>query len=334
MKSCFFSVATLLMALLLIVACGGDDEPKSGLSGTVKVDGSSTMFPITEAMAEEFQLMYRDVRVTVGISGTGGGFKKFCLGETDISDASRPIKPSEVENCSSHGVEFIELPVAFDGLSVMVNPKNDWVDYLTVEELKKIWEPGSAIEKWSEVRAGWPDEKIVLVGADTDSGSFDYFTQAIMGEEGASRPDYTASANDNVLVQAIASERNALGYLGFAYYVENPNRLKLVPVDGGDGAVTPSEETISNGNYQPLRRPLFIYVSKGAVVDKPEVAQFVNFYLDDENILLVRDAGYVALPANIYALIRKRFKEQVTGSMFVGGSQVGITIEELLEGER
>ena len=324
----------ILLGLLVLVACGGGDGDGDGLTGTVKIDGSSSVFPITEAMAEEFQLLNRKVRVTVGVSGTGGGFQKFCSGETDINDASRPIKASEVEECGSDGIEFIELPVAFDGLSVMVNPKNDFVDFLTVEELKRIWEPGSTVEKWSDVRPEWPDEDIALVGADTDSGTFDYFTEAIVGEEGASRPDYIASSDDNVLVQAIAGDKYALGYFGFAFYVENTDRLKLVPVDPGTGPVMPNEQTIGDGTYRPLSRPLFIYASKQAVADNPEVLAFVNFYLDEENALLVREPGYVALPSDIYELIRMRFRGRVTGSLFAGGSQVGVTLEELLQLER
>ena len=318
---------TLALALLLS-ACGGGGSA-NGLSDTVKIDGSSTVFPVSEAMAEEFQLLNRKVRVTVGVSGTGGGFKKFCREETDITDASRPIKTVEVETCTANGIEFIELPIAFDGLSIMVNPKNDWVDFLTVEELKRIWEPGSTVEKWSDVRPEWPDKDIELVGADTNSGTFDYFTQAIVGEEGASRPDYTASTDDNVLVQAIASEKFALGYFGFAFFEQNTDRLRLVPVDPGTGPVTPSEQTIRDGTYQPLSRPLFIYVSKESVAEKPEVVEFVTFFLDEESGLLIKDAGYVTFPSQIYELVNQRFSNRVTGTVFAGGSQVGVTIEDL-----
>jgi len=317
------------VALSLLLACGGG----SGLSGTVKVDGSSTVFPITEAMAEEFQLLHPRVRLTVGVSGTGGGFKKFCRGETDISDASRPIKQSEIELCAKNGIEFLELPVAFDGLSVIVNPENDWATWITVDELKRIWEPGSEVERWSDVRPHWPDENLLLVGADTDSGTFDYFTEAIVGEEGASRTDYIASANDNVLVQAVSSERFALGYFGYAYYRENKGKLKLVAVDPGSGSVLPSEQTISGGLYQPLSRPLLIYVSRSSLEDKPEVVEFVQFYLDPESVILVKDVGYVGFPAGLYQLVNQRLLGRVTGTMFPGGSQVGLTIEELLAEE-
>ena len=298
----------------------------------VEVDGSSTIFPVTEAMAEEFQKKNSDVRVTVGISGTGGGFAKLCNGEIQIADASRPIKPTEVEACARNGVDYIELPVAFDGLSVIVNPDNDWVDHLTVEELKEIWRPGSTAEKWSDLRSGWPDEDLFLVGADTDSGTFDYFTKVIVGEEGASRPDYTASADDNVLVQAIAGEEHALGYFGYAYYVENRDRLKLVPVDSGTGPVAPSIESIKNSTYMPLSRPLFIYVNRQDA-ERSDVERFVGFYLGSENTNLVAEVGYVPLPESIYELVRGRFEDRVTGSVFGGERfQVGVSIEDVLKG--
>ena len=321
------NVAGMLGILLIALALGCS----SGAT-IIKADGSSTVFPITEAMAEEFQREQIGIQVTVGISGTGGGFKKFCNGETDISNASRPIKPVEVEACNRNGVSYIELPVAFDGLSVMVNPGNDWVDFLTVEELREIWKPGSNINKWSDVRSEWPNDDIVLVGADTDSGTFDYFTKAIAGEEGASRSDYTASANDNVLVTAIAGEKNALGYFGFAYYIENTDKLKLVPIDTETGPVSPSVETISNNTYVPLSRPIFIYVNRESELLQ-EVSDFVSFYLSTENTGLVRDVGYVELPERVYELARQRFDGGITGSVFGGkGSQVGVSIEDLLEG--
>ncbi len=321
------SVVGMLGICLIALALGCS----SGAT-IIKADGSSTVFPITEAMAEEFQKEQGDVQVTVGISGTGGGFKRFCNGETDISNASRPIKPVEVEACNRNGISYIELPVAFDGLSVMVNPDNDWVDFLTVEELREIWEPGSNIKKWSDVRLEWPNDDIVLVGADTDSGTFDYFTKAIVGEEGASRSDYTASADDNVLVTAIAGEKNALGYFGFAYYVENTDKLKLVPVDTETGPVSPSIETVRNNTYVPLSRPIFIYVNSESA-RLQEVGDFVRFYLSMENTGLVRDVGYVELPDRVYELARQRFEGGTTGSVFGGtGSQVGVTIEDLLEG--
>lgn len=268
------------------------------LSGTVKLDGSSTVFPISEAVGEEFQKLYPNVRVTVGISGTGGGFKKFCAGETDISDASRAIKDSEKELCAKNGITYEEFKVAFDGLSVMVNPQNTWADYLTVAELKKIWEPNNTVKTWKDVRPNFPNEKIILVGADTDSGTFDYFTEAIVGKEKSSRSDYTASADDNVLVQAIAGEKYALGYFGYAYYVENPGKLKLVAIDAGKGPVLPSEQTINDGTYKPLSRPLFIYVKKESM-KRPEVKEFAKYYLTAGKEL-VRQVGYVKMPDSVY----------------------------------
>ena len=330
----------LFGVIIILMACGGgeltshtpsgSDEPAE-LSGSVAVDGSSTVFPVTEAMAEEFGIKHRNVMVTVGVSGTGG-FKKFCRNEIDISDASRPIKQNEIEMCAEHGVQYVELPVAFDGLSVMVHPKNDWVDKLTVEELKNIWEPASTVTNWSDVRSQWPDEKIYLVGADTDSGTFDYFTDAIVGEEGASRPDYVASSDDNYLVQAIMDEKYSLGYFGFAYYSENKDKLKLVPVDSGNGPpVEPSTQTINNGSYSPLSRPLLIYVNVDSLVEKPQVKEFVNFFLSEEGIPLVEEVGYVPLPETAYSLVRQRLEKKVVGSVFSGGSQPGLTIEQILK---
>ena len=320
-------VAGVMGFLLLATAWGCSRGP------ILKVDGSSTVFPITEAMAEEFQKKYGEFRVTVGISGTGGGFKKFCNGEVDITNASRPIKSVEVDACGENGIDYIELPVAFDGLSIIVNPKNDWVDFLTVEELREIWRPDFPIEKWSDVRPQWPDKDISLVGADTDSGTFDYFTTAIVGEAGASRPDYTASADDNVLVRAVAGEKNALGYFGFAFFAENTDRLKLVPVDPGTGPVAPSIESIKNGTYVPLSRPLFIYVNS-QVAEQPRVREFVRFYLNSENGIFIREVGYVAFPEHVYELVQQRFERGITGSVFEGrGSQVGVSIEDLLGGE-
>jgi phosphate transport system substrate-binding protein len=277
-----------------ISACGGGEGGSAnGLSGFVRIDGSSTVFPVTEAVAEEFQIANPNVRVTVGISGTGGGFKKFCAGETDVSDASRPIKDTELETCGAAGIEPREMRVAFDGLAVMVNHANDFVDCMTVDELKRIWEPGTTVSRWSQVRDGWPDEEMKLYGPGTDSGTFDYFTEAIVGEEDASRPDYTASEDDNMLVQGIAGDRYALGYFGYAYYVENTDKLKLVAVDGGQGCVAPSPETVESGEYAPLSRPLFIYVAESAL-EKPQVKAFVRYYLEQARVL-VPQVGYVPL---------------------------------------
>lgn len=296
-------VLMLLVAgplLLAAAACGGGEQGtgEEGLSGMVAIDGSSTVFPISEAMAEEFQIANPGVRVTVGISGTGGGFKKFCAGETDISDASRPIKQTEIDLCAENGIEPIEVAVAWDGLTVVRNASNDWATCMTVDELARLWQPGSTIETWNQIRADWPAEEIVLYGPDTDSGTFDYFTEAIVGEEDASRDDYTASADDNVLVVGVEGDAGSLGYFGFAYYEESSDRLGAVAIDNGAGCVLPSRETIENGTYAPLSRPMFIYVKPDALA-KPQVRAFVEFYLDNATAL-VPEVGYVPLGTERY----------------------------------
>ncbi|MCX8022341.1 MAG: PstS family phosphate ABC transporter substrate-binding protein [Syntrophorhabdaceae bacterium] len=303
----------------------------------IKADGSSTVYPISEAVAEEFQKAKKGaVNVTIGISGTGGGFKKFCRGETDISNASRPILKNEIEQCEQNRVEFIELPIAYDGLAVMVNPKNNWVDKLTVEELKKIWAPESQgkITRWNQIRTGWPQSTMRLFGPGVDSGTFDYFTEAIVGKAKASRGDYTSSEDDNVLVQGIAGDINALGYFGLAYYEENKDRLKLVPiVNPKTGkAVLPSMETVMNNSYQPLSRPLFIYINKKSL-DKKEVYEFVDFYLKNGK-KLVREARYIPLPDSAYRLAEERFRSKKTKSVFAGEPEVGLSVEELLKREQ
>ena len=301
---------------------------------TVKLDGSSTVFPISEAMAEEFQKANHDIKVTVGISGTGGGFKKFLRGEIDISDASRPILEKEVAEARKNGIEYIEIPIAFDALTVMVNPKNDWVDKLTVAELKTIWQPEAAskITSWKQVRATFPDRPLKLYGAGTDSGTFDYFTEAIVGKAKSSRSDFTASEDDNVLVQGIASDQNALGYFGYAYYAENQDKLKAVPVVNKTGtAVAPSPEAVKDGSYNPLSRPIFIYVNRKSI-DRPEVKKFVEFYLKNASNL-VKEVKYVPLPDKAYESGLARANAMKTGSVFGGKEAVGITIEELFERE-
>lgn len=313
------------------------EQPAQPGADTIIIDGSSTVAPITAAVAEEFQRENPNIRVPVGISGTGGGFKKFCAGETDISNASRPIKESEFEECAKNGIEYIELPVAFDGLAVMVNPANDWVECLTVDELKKIWEPEAegVITNWSQVREGFPDRPLNLYGAGVDSGTYDYFTQAIVGKEGASRGDFLPSEDDNVLVQGIAGDENALGFFGLAYYEQNADKLKLVAIDNNDGnCVLPDIDTVSRALYQPLARPIFIYVNRARVDEKPILDAFIDFYMDNAKVLS-REVGYVPLTDEIYELAKKRYDNRVVGSIYGGGgSQVGVSLADLLAAEQ
>jgi phosphate transport system substrate-binding protein len=300
----------------------------------VKIDGSSTVFPITEAVAEDFQKEKKGaVRVTVGISGTGGGFKKFCRGEIDIVDASRPILKNEMEACKAAGVQYVEMPVAFDALTVVVNPKNGWSKSITIEELKKMWEPAAQekITKWSQVNPAWPDEPLKLYGAGADSGTFDYFTEAIVGKAKSSRGDFTASEDDNVLVQGVASDKSGLGFFGFAYYVENQKKVKAIAVDGGKGPVLPSVKTVEDGSYQPLSRPIFIYVNIKSA-DKPEVRQFVEFYMKNAEAL-VKEVKFFPLPAQAYAMNLEHLNKKKLGTVFGGKSEIGLRIEELLKRE-
>ncbi|MCX8094311.1 MAG: PstS family phosphate ABC transporter substrate-binding protein [Candidatus Goldbacteria bacterium] len=295
----------------------------------IKIDGSSTVYPITEAVAEEFQKVYKDIKVVVGISGTGGGMKKFTANQIDICNASRPIKSSEQKQARMNGIDYIELPVAYDGLTVVINKKNDFIDYLTVAELKKLWEPAAqnTITKWSQIRAGFPSEKIKLYGPGTDSGTFEYFTEAICGASGKSRGDYTPSEDDNVLVQGVAGDKYALGYFGLAYYEENMDKLKAVKIDNGKGPIAPTYETVQNGTYQPLSRPLFIYVNRSAA-DRDDVQKFVEFYLKNAKNI-VKEVGYIALPDKVYELAMKKFQDKKTGSVFKG-VKIGVSAEELL----
>jgi phosphate transport system substrate-binding protein len=300
----------------------------------IRVDGSSTVYPVTEAVAEEFQKANPGTKVTVGISGTGGGFKKFVRGEIDISDASRPILAKEMEEAAKNGIEYIELPVAFDALTVMINPRNNFAATMTVEELKKIWEPDAQgkISKWNQVRPEWPDAPLKLYGAGADSGTFDYFTEAIVGKAKSSRGDFTASEDDNVLVQGIASDVNALGFFGYAYYAENKDKLKAVAIsEKGAPAQLPSEETVLKGTYQPLSRPIFIYVSKKSL-ERPEVMKFVEFYLR-EGPALAKEVKYVPLPADAYQKGLERVKQRSVGTAFGGHSEVGLQIDELFKRE-
>jgi phosphate transport system substrate-binding protein len=308
---------TALLTVLLLSACGGGEGGDAGaagepLAGQVQIDGSSTVFPIQEAIAEEFQAANPNVRVSVGISGTGGGFKRFCAGETDLSDASRPIKESEIEACAAAGIAYTEIPLAWDGLSVITSPENDFAQCLTVDELERIWEPGSTVTTWRDVRSEWPAEAIRLYGPGTDSGTFDYFTEAIMGESGASRPDYQASEDDNILVQGVAGDRYSLGYFGYAYFAENQGRLKLMEVDGGNGCVAPSDMTIADGTYAPLSRPLFVYVSHSAVT-RPEIKAYLEFLVGNAEEV-VPSTGYHPLTHEEYVADMAKLSALTGGS--------------------
>ena len=299
------------------------------MKGKISVDGSSTVAPITSAVVEKFTGTFSGVQIPVGTSGTGGGFKKFGNGQLDISDASRPIKDKEAAAAKSKGVDFIELPVAYDGLSVVVNKKNTWATSLTVDELKAIWQNGSKINNWSQVRKGFPSKPLKLYGPGTSSGTFDYFVEEIIGKEGKSRADYTASEDDNTLVEGVSRDEGALGYFGFAYYEENADKLNLVGIDDGKGAILPSQETILSGSYKPLSRPLFIYVSSKAA-DRPEIQEFVKFYLANAKEL-TKEVGYVPVPDSVYAAATKRFEGKVMGTVYKDKAAHGTPLEQLFK---
>ncbi len=326
-------VGALGLAIALVfAACQPSDEPGStpiqepgtnmyaDLAGDIDIDGSSTVFPITEAVAEEFgDLTDGNVRTVVGISGTGGGFKKFCDGETVISDASRPIKQKEVDVCAARGVEYIEIPVAIDGLSVLVNPANEFVECLSVDQLNLIWSPEAegVVMTWDQVDPSWPAEAIELYAPGVDSGTFDYFTEVVNGDGGVSRGDFVASEDDNVLVQGISGDKFSLGYFGYAYYVENQDRLKVVPIDGGAGCIAPTDEAINNGLYAPLSRPLFIYVRADAA-QEDHIAEFVRYYLSDNGQRLAASVGYIPFLYEVYNLSLAKFEAGTTGTVFGG----------------
>jgi phosphate transport system substrate-binding protein len=302
----------------------------------VKIDGSSTVFPITEGVAEDFQKMKKNaVKVTVGVSGTGGGFKKFCRGETDISNASRPILQKEMDDCKAAGVEYIELPVAFDALTVVINPKNTWLKQASVEELKKLWEPAAQgkVTRWNQVNPAWPDAPVKLFGAGADSGTFDYFTEAIVGKSKSSRGDFTASEDDNVLVQGVSQDVNALGFFGYAYYAENAGRLKALPIveKAGKPAVGPSEAAVLDGTYQPLSRPIFIYVNVKSLA-KPEVKEFAEYMMRNA-AKIAKEVKYVPLPANAYTIGLEHIAKVKKGTVFGGKNEVGVRIDDLLARE-
>ncbi|HBE20482.1 MAG TPA: protein sphX [Cyanobacteria bacterium UBA11149] len=324
------ALASGLAAIVAATVTFGVPAVKSQNTATVKIDGSSTVFPISEAVAEDFQNANRNVNVTVGVSGTGGGIKKFCAGEIDIANASRPIKAEEMEVCKKAGIQFIELPIAYDALTVVVNSQNP-ISKLTFAELKKMWEKDAQgkIKNWNQVNPSWPNAPLNLYGPGADSGTFDYFTEVINGKAKESRGDYTASEDDNVLVQGISRDRNSLGYFGYAYYEANQKRLKAVPIakKDGDTPVMPSVETVKNNSY-PLSRPLLIYVSAKAA-DRPEIKQFIQFYLSQAP-RLVTEVQYIPLPDQAYQLAGQHFNNKKLGSVFVGRSTVGISIEELL----
>jgi phosphate transport system substrate-binding protein len=337
-------VAATVMIALSLVACGDNTSTTTqstqtgsntntatteGLSGSIRVDGSSTVAPISKAVAQEFAKVNPGVKVPVGTSGTGGGFKKFCAGDTDISNASRPIKSKEAEECAKNNVEFVELPIAVDGLTLVVNKENTWATCLTVDELKKMWSPDAQgkVTNWKQVKDSFPDEKLSLFGPGPDSGTFDYFTEAINGKSKASRTDYQPSEDDNILVQGVVGSKGSLGYFGVAYYEENANKLKAVEVDAGKGCVAPTIENINSGKYAPLSRPLFLYVSKKSL-ERPEVKAFMDFYLDKDESL-VRKVGYVTLPSDALPKVKERLKAGKTGTTFAG-EHAGKSIAELL----
>jgi phosphate transport system substrate-binding protein len=331
------ALLTITCLALLGFACGGGTGP-GGEAAVIKIDGSSTVFPITEAVAEEFQKEKQGkVKVTVGISGTGGGFKKFVRGETDISDASRPILTEEMAQAKAAGIEYVELPVAFDALTVVVNPQNNWVTSMTVEELKKIWEPGAQgkITNWNQIRPEWPNEKIALFGAGADSGTFDYFTEAIVGKPKSSRGDYTASEDDNVLVQGVEGNKYALGYIPYAYFAPHSARMKAVAIQWDKNKVQepvmPSPENVIAGTYNPLSRPLFIYVNRKSL-DKPAVKEFVEFYMKNVGTL-AKEVKYVALSETAYQMAMDRLRTVKTGTGFGGVPEVGLPVEEILKRE-
>jgi phosphate transport system substrate-binding protein len=296
----------------------------------IKIDGSSTVYPISEAVAEEFQSAQK-IKVTVGESGTGGGFKKFCRGETDISDASRPISQKEMDACKEAGIQFIELPIAYDALTIVVNSKNDFVKSISVEDLKKIWAPGSSVKNWNQVSNSYPNLPMALFGPGTASGTFDYFTEAVNGKAKSSRSDYTPSEDDNVLVQGVANNAGSMGYFGFAYYVENKDKLRALPIIAKAGAVAvmPSVESVMNSTYQPLARPLFIYVNATAANARPEIKAFVNYYLENAS-KLVKEVKYIPLTAEDYAAVKSHFKAMKPGTGFNGTPEVGIKINDLI----
>lgn len=322
--------STSFFALGLLLLTSALHSTSHAQSVKVEIDGSSTVYPLTEAVAEEYQSSTKGkVKVTVGISGTGGGFKKFCRGERDVQNASRPIQTAELEACKKAGIKFFELPVAYDAAVVIVNSKNDWVSDISVADLKKIWSPEAQgkVMKWSDVNPSWPKEKLKLFGAGADSGTFDYFTEAVVGKAKSSRGDYTASEDDNTLITGVASDKFALGYVPYSYYAENKNKLKALTVN----KILPSQSSVENGQYAPLSRPVFIYVSEKSF-QKPEVKNFVEFYLKNAGAL-ANEVKLVALPAKIYEMGQSHLNNKKMGTVFAGHSEVGLSIENLMKKE-
>ena len=311
---------TLLTATAIALLSVAASAPQSGsqlatLKGEIRVDGSSTVYPITEAVAEDFSKAAKGVRTTVGVSGTGGGFKRFCKGETDISDASRPITKSEAETCKGANIEFVELPVAYDGLCIAISKQNTWATKLTLDQIRKIYSASGTAKTWKDLDSAWPDRAIKVYSPGTDSGTFDYFKEVTVGKDGKVRSDMSVSEDDNVLVNGVAGDRDAIGYFGFAYYVENKDKLVAVAVDSGKGAVLPSDATILDGSYEPFSRPVFIYVNRKSA-DRPEVGAFVDFYLQ-QAAALSKEVGYTALPESIYGTARTNWKARRTGTQFL-----------------
>ena len=331
-----------LAILLLVTACGGGEkktEPietpsaaaqeEEEIRSYVLVDGSSSIFPISDTMAQNFMQDNPDIQVIVGISSSGSGLKKFCIGDTDISNASRPIKKSEIDLCRANGIEFIEIPIAFDAISIIANQYNDWSDCLTLEELKKIWQPDDAekVTNWKQIREKFPEEPLSLYAPDTDSGTYDYFTDAVVGAAGKSRKDFKANEDDNIIIQGIQSDWGSLGFLGFAYYAENKENLKLIAIDNGSGqCIEPSQEAIANGTYSPLSRPLLLYVNKNSLEKMPLVKAFVDYQIDVTNKEIISEVGYVPISGIIQLKLKERLQELTTGSVFEGESAVGVRL--------
>ncbi len=301
---------------------------------TIKIDGSSTVYPITKIVADQFQIAKNNTVATiVDISGSGGGFKKFCRGEIDIVNASRPILRDEIQQCRNSGIQYIEIPIAYDALTVAINPANNWSTQMTAIELKKMWEPAAQgkITQWNQINPAWPNEPFILYGADEDSGTFDYFTEAIVGQAKSIRKDFTQSENDNYLVDGVASNKNAIGFFGVGYYIENQNRVTAVAINNGKGAILPFADTVEDGSYQPLSRPVFIYVNIKSA-DKPEVKEFVDFYLKNA-LLLVKEVKFFPLPPRAYKTMLEHFNSKRVGTIFNGKSAIGLTIDELIRRE-